>query len=444
MTGPVAVAGDVGGPGPVASRLPDLPDEAYVAALAGLPHLTPARLRRLLCGRSPGDAWALVRAGAVLSPPGGQAERRTPAAAGTGGSEDDSGWWQDLEAGDGGGCGEPASRGGSGRSAWTPERLARAWAAHALSSDPGETWAGYAALGIAVHVRGSPAYPALLAADPQAPAALFSVGSLDALGRPRAAVIGTRASTHYGEEVATELGLGLAGAGVSVVSGLALGIDGAAHAGALAGGGAPPLGVVGSGLDVVYPKSHARLWARVAAAGGLVSEAPLGAAPEAWRFPWRNRLLAALADVVVVVESHRAGGSLLTVEAAVGRGVPVLAVPGSVRSAASAGTNALLADGCPPARDVDDVLVALGLRSAGAGDLPGGRSSGAGPSGPAGPAGQDRAVWLAVDGEPTPTETVLRRTGLPLGEAAAALGRLEEAGWARAGDGWWERLEGSR
>ena len=162
-----------------------------------------------------------------------------------------------------------------------------------------------------------------------------------------------------------ELGSGLAAAGVTVISGLALGIDGAAHRGALAADGAPVVGVVGSGLDVVYPRGNRDLWEAVSAAGTLLAEAPLGAEPEGWRFPARNRLLAALADVVVVVESKRAGGSMHTVEEAIRREVTVMAVPGSVRNPAAEGTNLLLSEGCAPACSTDDVLVALELATAG-------------------------------------------------------------------------------
>jgi DNA processing protein len=327
---------------------------------------------------------------------------------------------------------------GRGRRGWRPADLARAWAVHARSVDPTQVGAQYASAGVRVHVAGRPGYPEPLATAAYPPAVAFSLGSLRALEHPRAVVVGTRSATHYGQEVAAELGAGLAGAGVSVVSGLAAGVDGAAHWGALAAAGAPPLAVVGTGLDVIYPSSHARLWARVAACGGLISESPLGAPAQPWRFPWRNRLLAALADVVVIVESHLAGGAMLTAEWAAQCGKPVLAVPGSVRSPASAGTNSLLAEGCPPARDVDDVLVALGLHLQGSRRGPvreGGRpQEGGGPS-----EGPDRAVWQAVDDQPTPTEAVLRRTGLGPGEVAAALGRLEAAGWILPGAGWWTR-----
>src|SRR5690606_11406094 len=114
----------------------------------------------------------------------------------------------------------------------------------------------------------------------------------------------------------------------------------------------------------IRPRGQERLWRAVASAGVLLSEAPLGGAPERWRYPARNRVIAALADVVVVVESHRRGGSLHTVDEADRRGVEVMAVPGSVRNPAAAGTNELLAEGCPPACSADDVLVALGLTAA--------------------------------------------------------------------------------
>src|SRR5690606_4171441 len=124
---------------------------------------------------------------------------------------------------------------------------------------------------------------------------------------------------------------------------------------------APPVAVVGSGHDVVYPRRNRDLWTWAADDGLLLSEAPPGCRPSAWRFPARNRLIAGLADLVIVVESHAAGGSMHTVAEAIARGIDVMAVPGSVRLSAAAGSNQLLAEGCPPVRDADDVLVALGL-----------------------------------------------------------------------------------
>jgi DNA processing protein len=160
--------------------------------------------------------------------------------------------------------------------------------------------------------------------------------------------------------VAFELGAELTAAGVSVVSGLALGVDASAHRGALTVEGAEPIGVVGSGLDIVYPRANRDLWDAIAAKGTLFSEAPPGSAPERWRFPARNRIIAGLADAVVVVESHDRGGSLHTVDEAQTRAIPVGAVPGPVTASASAGTNALIADGAVPVLGLGDVLLMIG------------------------------------------------------------------------------------
>lgn len=190
---------------------------------------------------------------------------------------------------------------------------------------------------------------------------LFRRGTMPDPQLPHVGIVGTRRASSIGREVARELGMGLADKGVVVVSGLALGIDGEAHRGALAADGVPPLAVVGSGVDVVYPQRNKSLWHQIIERGALVAEAPLGAKPEPWRFPARNRLIAAFVDLLLVVESRAAGGSLLTVEQAQRRDIEVMAVPGSVRNPAAEGTNALLMDGCSPIRDVNDVLVALGL-----------------------------------------------------------------------------------
>lgn len=285
--------------------------------------------------------------------------------------------------------------------------------------------------GVAVHRLGEPGYPPVLAVDHQAPAVVFSRGDLELLALPRVAVVGTRSATHYGEEVAAELGRDLARAGVVVVSGLALGIDGAAHHGALAAACAPPAGVIATGLDVIYPPRHAWLWEQVATRGVLLSESPPGTPAAPWRFPMRNRIIAALAQVVVVVECHRRGGALHTVEAAVARGTPVMAVPGSVRSPASVGTNALLSEGCQPVRDADDVLMALNLERTGCAAPP--------PQPRPGLDDDAAAVLRAVDWQPTATGEVLRRTGRGFDEVAVVLARLEELGLARGGGGWWER-----
>ena len=210
------------------------------------------------------------------------------------------------------------------------------------------------ACGAEVLIRGRAAYPEILEDDLDSPEVLFCLGHPEAMsGRARVAVVGTRAATRYGAEVAAELGSGLASANVTVVSGLAAGIDAAAHMGVVRlSAGAPPVAVIATGIDVIYPRSNRLLRDAVAERGVVVSELPPGGLSERWRFADRNRLMAALAHVVVVVECHHSGGALYTVRAAKQRGIDVMAVPGSVRSPASVGTNALLADGIPPAREM--------------------------------------------------------------------------------------------
>jgi DNA processing protein len=263
-----------------------------------------------------------------------------------------------------------------------------------------------------------------------------------ALNQRRVAIVGSRNCTRYGRDVAYELGRDLAEAGVAVVSGLALGVDGAAHAGALgARGGAADaagrtIGVVGSGLDVVYPRRHARLWDQVAAVGVLLSEAPLGAAPEPWRFPLRNRIIAALAEVVVVVESLHTGGSRHTVEAALARDRAVMAVPGPVRSPTSDLPNGLLAEGCAPARDALDVLVALGLSSSSARSAASAAPADNRPT----PERAAASVLDALGWQPASFEQVVLATGRPAGEVSVLLAHLEQGGWVVGSGGWWERV----
>lgn len=370
--------------------------------LAGLPGMGPRRLAALLDTWEPAEAWARATSGrtaALVRPDGSSIFDGTPDA--------------------------------------SAATICAAWRASAVGADPPAVAAAHAAAEVQVLLHGSPQYPDVLAIDLEPPSVLFARGDLQMLDRPRVAIVGTRRCTGVGAGVARELGRELAGAGIAVVSGLALGIDGAAHRGALDAldasptSTACPVGVVGSGIDVVYPPRHLDLWQRVAAAGLLLSEAPLGCRPAAWRFPARNRVIAALADVVVVVESHAAGGSLHTVTEAERRDVPVLAVPGSVRNAASAGTNQLLADGCHPVRDVDDVLVALGLTPA---SRRGRRDRRPAPDATA------EAVLEAFAWEPATLDQLVLRTRFGLGEVTVALEWLTAAGWIEAQGGWFERI----
>jgi DNA processing protein len=311
-------------------------------------------------------------------------------------------------------------------------RLASAWRAHA-GDEPGAVAAAHRAAGVRVLLLDDPDYPEAIRIDHEPPAVLFVHGDLALLSGPRVAVVGTRRCTGSGAAVARDLGRELAAAGVAVVSGLALGIDGAAHAGALTGGerAGPPIGVIGCGHDRPYPRQHTALWGAVRARGMMVGECPLGTPPASWRFPARNRVIAALADVLVVVESHAVGGSLLTVQEAIDRDVPVMAVPGSVRSPATAGTNQLLADGCPPVRDLDDVLVALGLHTAGRrGRVDRRRRPGA----------EGADVLAALGWEPATLEQLVVRTGRSVLAVSLALHELEVDGWVALDGSWYEQV----
>ena len=367
-----------------------LPPEAWVVALACLPEMGPGRLRAVLEGRPPEAAWHHVCTGTCVRgavyAPGGDAAA-----------------------------------------------LARRWGTAGRNLDVAAIWRAHEEAGIGVAAFGSAAFPAPFADDVDPPGVVFTIGDPGVIAGARVAIVGTRSATRYGLDVAHELGSGLAAAGVGVVSGLALGIDGAAHAGALDAddGAGPPIAVVGSGLDIVYPRAHRELWRAVGRRGLLLSEAPLGTRPDRWRFPARNRLIAALADVVVVVESREAGGSMHTVNEAVRRGRTVLAVPGPVRSAASLGTNRLLGECAIPACDVSDVLIALGLS-------PGLTRSAVETR--AAPTGADATVLTALGWQPASLDQLLLRTGLGLGPLTLALDTLAETGWVAQRGGWYEQV----
>jgi len=381
----------------------DLPEQAYAAALASVPGIGPRRLRAMLAKLPPHAAWARL----MRQPTEGDGEVLRTAA-----------WGIDV---------------------------AQVWSAHS-------------GRGIGIAVLGSGDYPARLASDPEAPAVLFWLGDVGVLDdRPRVAIVGTRSATRYGLGIAAQLGAELSGAGVSVVSGLALGIDAAAHEGAsgacaVAPAG-PPVAVVAGGLDATYPRRNARLSERVAGCGVVVSEAAVGGDTAKWRFPQRNRIIAALCDVVVVVECHATGGALHTVRAAERRGVTVGAVPGSVRSPASVGTNNLLADGCIVVRDATDVLVALELARVGdafvrphrhvdapmirarPGDLQATLQEPANQV--PGSARTDEQLLAAMGHDPCSIDDLIGATGFSLVEIAAALERLGADGRVECDAGWW-------
>lgn len=378
------------------SSLDPLPAGAFALALAGLPGMGPARLHCLIVKWGPAAAWARVVAGQEGRPP------------------------------------PPLGR---------PAR--RPWSVVAGAFDVAGAWRECRRRGVEVTWPGHERWPKVFVADPRPPGVLFWRGDLSALAGPAVALVGTRHATPEGRSVAFELAFDLAAAGVTVVSGLALGIDGAAHAGALeawdrrAGEGAgvgPTVGVAASGVDVVYPRRHAQLWSRMVTSGAVVSETPPGGAPASWRFPARNRIIVALVAMVVIVESHTSGGSLVTAEAALARGTEVRAVPGPVRAPSSAGTNQFLVDGAAPVRHAGDILDGLGMldvwpprwtRPNGVGtdlDL------------------EHRRVLASLGWHPIASGTVVERCGLPLGTVGRCLDDLEEAGLAGRAGGQWTRI----
>lgn len=240
----------------------------------------------------------------------------------------------------------------------------QSWFAAVLERfDPGEARAQAAARGLVLACRHGDGYPARLQEAEDAPALLHLAGDAGALPQgsaPAVAVVGARRATPYGLEVARALGRGLASAGLPVVSGMALGIDAAAHAGALEAGG-PTVAVLAGGADSPYPRSKAALYRRIVETPGccVVSEMPPGFTPFKWGFPARNRIIAGLADATIVVEAAERSGSLITAEMAQDIGRLVAAVPGAVTNPMAAGTNALLRDGAELVRGAQDVLDAL-------------------------------------------------------------------------------------
>ncbi len=203
-------------------------------------------------------------------------------------------------------------------------------------------------------------YPALLRTMSNPPPVLYVRGTTEALKQPAVALIGSRSATSYGRRTAHRLARDLAERGITVVSGMAAGVDGEAHAGSLDGNGYT-IGVLGCGLDVVYPRTHAALYRRVAASGLLISEYPLGTKPEPFRFPARNRIIAGLSRSVIVVEATRKSGTMITVQHALDAGRDVCAVPGQVDSAKSTGSHWLLQQGAQLVVCADDIVALLGL-----------------------------------------------------------------------------------
>jgi DNA processing protein len=258
--------------------------------------------------------------------------------------------------------------------------------------------------------------------DPPARMFLRGNGPPELLARPSVAIVGARACSAYGAQVARMLGRELAAAGVVVISGLARGVDAEAHRGALDAGG-HTVAVLGCGIDRDYPAAHATLAAAIAERSLLVSEYEPGVEPAPWRFPARNRIIAGLCAATVVVEARQRSGALITADFALDEGREVFAVPGEITSALSSGTNGLLRLGATPLTCVDDVLESLGLER----PEPGKREL------------SDAAASLLVR-LPASVDEIVRSSGQDAGSVAAALAELELAGLAGEGDGIYRAL----
>ena len=261
--------------------------------------------------------------------------------------------------------------------------------------------------------------PPLLRAihDPPPRLHLRGAGSPELLVHPTAAIVGARACSPYGAQVARMLGRELAGAGVLVVSGLARGVDAEAHRGALETDG-HTIAVLGCGIDRDYPAVHASLARSIAERSLLVSEYEPGVEPAPWRFPARNRIIAGLCAATIVVEAREKSGALITADFALEEGREVFAVPGEITSALSEGTNALLRLGATPLTRAEDVLESLGIEH---------------------PQPEPSVAHPLLDLLPATADDLVRTSGLPAGEIAAALAELEVSGLAFEGEGVFRR-----
>jgi DNA processing protein len=263
-------------------------------------------------------------------------------------------------------------------------------------------------------VRGRSPYPDRLAELHAPPPALWVRGSLALLEAPCVAIVGTRHPTAYGERATRALAAALARAGAAVVSGMALGIDGVAHVAAL-DAGTGSIAVLGTGVDVAYPRAHTALHRRLANEGLVLSEESPGARPTPGSFPKRNRIIAALASVVIVVEADVDSGALITAGHALDIGRTVAAVPGPIDSPRSKGTNRLLRDGAMVIADAADALGLLGLQAPAERNLSGATRA-------------ERAVWRALERGAADLDALVASTDLPLRDCLEALTALELAG----------------
>lgn len=274
---------------------------------------------------------------------------------------------------------------------------------------------------IAIIPASARAYPTLLREIPDPPGVLFVAGSLVPEDTMSVAVVGTRHASHYGLRQAERIAGQLSRAGLTVVSGLARGIDAAAHRGALRAGGRT-LAVLAGGLLRLYPPEHASLAAQIRAAGAVISEAPPQRPPSSGTFPQRNRIITGLTLGVVVIEAGCRSGALISARHALDQGREVFALPGPVDSPVSRGCHQLLRDGAKLIEDVDDILEEIGSLTAKA--LEGGATT-ARAAEPGGLNPAETIVWRVVGDQPTTIDEVIRASDLPVHQVLATLSVLE-------------------
>lgn len=287
--------------------------------------------------------------------------------------------------------------------------------------DPSQEQHHLRTMGAVAIARSDERYPTRLTEIYDPPPVLYVKGELDSPETPAVAIVGTRGATSYGKMAAEQLARGLAAAGVTVVSGLAMGVDAAAHRGALDGGGRT-IAVLGNGLDRVYPSQHGRLAQQIVEHGALVTEFPLGTKPDATNFPRRNRIISGLSSGTLVVEAGERSGALITAAFAADQGRDVLAVPGSIFSPASRGTNNLIRDGATPVTSAEDVLAELApsrvARQLTVEDiLPLDET--------------ERALLGVLTAEPVHIDEIARAASLPMSVVSASLAMMELKGVAR-------------
>lgn len=273
-----------------------------------------------------------------------------------------------------------------------------------------------------------PRYPRLLLEIPDPPPVLYAQGEVGLFNQPGVAMVGARSATSYGLRVAERLSSELARQGLVIISGFALGIDSAAHRGALTAGAATTIAVMGCGLDVGYPAHNRVLRDQILASGGvLVSECPLGAQPEPFRFPARNRIVSGLSLGVVVVEAAKRSGTLITARQALEQGREVFAVPGRIDSAKSEGCHRLVQEGAKLVHCARDVLEELGLVVVGAPAPPQG---GYAPSAVDGLSDEEQRVLACLEVYPRSVEEIILAVGLSAQRTSELLLHLEMAGLA--------------